>query len=111
MKTAWLIFMVFAYIAIFYFAGVAEYKNLMDAQTVANIQALTQPSGTNWLIQGLSQLNAAWDFFVNFIKMVLLWNGTLWVGSWLWFYYCVCLPICAGIVISLAFILRGVHAS
>ena len=111
MKTSWLIFMIFAYIAIFYFAGVAEYANLMNATTVANIQALAQPTGTNWLLQGISQISAAWDFFVNLIKMLFLWNGTLWVGSWLWFYYFVCLPLCAGIVLSLVFILRGVHSS
>jgi hypothetical protein len=103
--------MVFGYIAIHYFAGVAEYSNLMNAQTVASIQALAQPTGTNWILQGVSQISAAWDFFSNFIKMLLLWNGTLWVGSWLWFYYFVCLPICAGVVISIVFVLRGVHSS
>ena len=111
MKTSWLIFMIFTYIAIFYFAGVAEYANLMNALTMHNLQALAQPTGTNWFLQGVSQINALWDFFVNLIKMLFLWNGTLWTGYWYYFYLFFCLPLCVGIVISLVFILRGVHSS
>jgi hypothetical protein len=110
-KTSWIIFIAFAYIAIYYFAGVAEYANLMNAQTVANLQALGQPHGSNWLLQAVAQITEVWTYIKIFIQMVFLWNGTLWSGSWLWFYYAVCLPICIGVVMSIVFILRGVHSS
>jgi hypothetical protein len=110
-KTSWIIYLVFVYIAIFYFASVAEYANLMNAATMAHLQSLGQPHGTNWLLQGLTQISEVWSYFTVFIGMVFLWNGTLWVGAWYYFYLFVCLPICIGIVMSLVFILRGVHSS
>lgn len=111
MKTSWIIFIILVYIAIFYFAGVAEYANQMNAATVAHIQSLGQPEGTNWVLQGVSQINKVWDYMMVFIQMVFLWNGTLWTGVWLYFYFVVCLPICIGVVMSIVFILRGVHSS
>jgi hypothetical protein len=111
MKTSWIIFIAFAYIAIFYFGGVAQYANLMDAKYIAGLQSLGQPTGTNWLLQGISQISEIWTYFTTFIKMVFLWNGTLWTGYWYYFYLFVCLPICIGIVMSIVFILRGVHSS
>ena len=111
MKTSWIIFIIFAYIGIFYFAGVAEYANLMNATQVAHLQSLAQPEGTNWVLQAVSQITKVWNSMMVFIQMVFLWNGTLWTGAWLWFYYFVCLPICIGVVMSIVFILRGVHSS
>ena len=111
MKTSWIIFIVFAYLAIFYFAGVAEYSSLINSQVSQNLYTLGTPTGTNFLGTLTSQISAVWDYMVVFIKMIFLWNGTLWVGSWLWFYYFVCLPICIGVVMSIVFILRGVHNS
>jgi hypothetical protein len=110
-KTSWIIFIAFAYIAIYYFAGVAEYANLMNAQTVANLQALGQPHGSNWLLQAVAQITEVWTYIKIFIQMLFLWNGTLWTGYWLYFYFAVCLPICIGVVMSIVFILRGVHSS
>jgi hypothetical protein len=110
-KTSWIIFIALAYIGIFYFAGVAEYANLLNTQTVANLQALAQPHGSNWLLQAVAQITEVWTYIKIFIQMVFLWNGTLWSGSWLWFYYFVCIPICIGVVMSIVFILRGVHSS
>ena len=111
MKTSWIIFIVLVYIAIFYFAGVAEYANQMNATTVASLQSLGQPEGTNWVLQGVSQIVRVWDYIKVFIQMLFLWNGTLWTGYWLYFYFAVCLPICIGVVMSILFILRGVHSS
>jgi hypothetical protein len=110
-KTSWIIFIALAYIAIFYFAGVAEYANQVNATVAANLQSLGQPTGTNWLLQQVAQISEVWNYIKVFIQMVFLWNGTLWAGSWLWFYYAVCLPICIGVVMSIVFILRGVHSS
>jgi hypothetical protein len=111
LKTSWIIFVVFAYLAIFYFGGIAEYNSLLNSQVVANVQSLAQPSGTNFFVAGVMQVALLWDYIRNFIQMIFLWNGTLWVGSWLYFYYFVCLPICIGVVMSIVFVLRGVHNS
>ena len=111
MKTSWIIFIILVYATIFYFAGVAEYNSLITPSFAANAQALGNLQGTDWLTQGVSEVVAAWDTIKNFIPMIFLWNGTLWVGSWLYFYYFVCLPICGGMGLSLLFILRGVHNS
>ena len=111
MKTSWIIFILMVYIGIFYFAGVAENASLINAQTAAQLQSLGQPTGTNWLVQQVSQISQVWTYIQTFIQMIFLWNGTIWTGSWLWFYYMVCLPICGGVVMSIVFILRGVHSS
>ena len=111
MKTSWIIFIIFSYLAIFYFASVPEYTNLINAAQIAHLQTLAQPTGTNWLLQGVSQIEAMWSFFTVLIQMIFLWNGTLWAGAWYYFYLFVCLPICVGVVMSLVFILRGVHSS
>jgi hypothetical protein len=110
-KTSWIIFIIFAYIAIFYFAGVAEYASLMDSKYIAGLQALGQPHGSNWLLQAVAQIDEIWTYIKSFIQMVFLWNGTLWSGSWYYFYLFVCLPVCIGVVMSIVFILRGVHSS
>ena len=111
MKTSWIIFVVFAYIAIYYFANVAEYNPIWSPAVISNVQQLAQPTVTNWFIAGVMQIVLLGDYVVKFIQMVFLWNGTLWSGSWLYFYYFVCLPICTGVVMSIVFVLRGVHNS
>ena len=111
MKTSWIIFIVTAYVAIFYFAGVAEYANQMNAALATRFYNLGTPEGTNWVLQGVSQIVKVWDYIKVVIQMVFLWNGTLWTGYWLYFYYFVCVPICLGFVASVLFILRGVHSS
>ena len=111
MKTSWIIFIVFAYLGIRYFAGVAEYSSLMNSQISQQLYNLGTPTGLNFLGVSASQISAVWDYIVVFIQMIFLWNGTLWVGSWLYFYYFVCIPVCIGVVMSIVFILRGVHNS
>ena len=111
MKTSWIIFIAFAYIAIFYFAGVAEYANQMNATTVASLQSLGTPEGTNWVLQQVAQISRVWTYLTIWFQMIFLWNPTVWSGSWYYFYLFVCLPICIGMGMSIVFMLRGVHNS
>jgi hypothetical protein len=110
MKTSWIIFIAMIYAAIFYFSGVAEYTNNLDSSVMLRMQNLGQPTGTNFGVGLTSQIVLVWDYMVNFIKMVFLWNPTLWSGSWYYFYVFVCLPVCIGVVFSIVTIMRGVHS-
>jgi hypothetical protein len=110
-KTSWIIFIVFVYASIFYFGGVAEYNNLFTPAIASNFKALLTPTGTNFFVAGVMEIVNVWDFVLNLIKMIGLWNGTLWVGSWLYFYWFVCLPVAIAMVVTLVFVLRGVHNS
>jgi hypothetical protein len=110
-KTSWLIFMLLVYFAIFYFAGVAEYNNLFTPALASSVKSLGTPTGTNWIVAGIMQISAVWEWVKTLIQMLFLWNGTLWTGGWLYFYYFVCLPLTIGIIGTLVFILRGVHSS
>jgi hypothetical protein len=112
-KTSWVIFVVIAYIAIFYFAGIMEQTNLITSTSTGqvNLQAMGQPTGTNFGVGLTSQIVLVWNYMVNLIYMVFLWNPTVWSGNWIWFYYIVCLPICIGVVFSIVTIMRGSHSS
>jgi len=111
MKTSFIIFIVFTYLSIFYFAGVAEYSAPINSTVVGNLQSLGQPVGTNFGVGLTSMIVLVWDWMKTLIQMIFLWNGTLWVGNWLYFYYYVCLPVCIGVVASIVMVMRGVHAS
>jgi hypothetical protein len=113
MKTSWIIFIVLTYAAIWWFAGIMQQSNLLNPTSTGgvNIQALGQPSATNFggIAAVVSQVVNVWNYLVGFIKMVFLYNPTVWSGYWIYFYYFICLPICIGMVMSIVFILRGVH--
>lgn len=100
-----------AYMAIFYFSGIAEQQNNLTPAVAANIYALGTPSGTNFFGNIVSNVTAVWSWFLRIIPMVFLWNGTVWQGGWLYFYYFVCIPIMLGLIFSFISILRGVHNS
>ena len=99
------------YIAIQYFSSVAEYANNVNGTVAAQIQTLQTPTGTNFFSALASGIKFVWDYLTVVIKWIFLWNPTLWSGNWLWFYYFVCMPICISLIISIVFILRGVHNS
>jgi hypothetical protein len=99
------------YISIFYFSGIAEQQNNVTPVVASNLYTLGTPSGTNFFGNIVSNVVAVWNYMLVFIKMVFLWNGTLWQGNWLWFYYVICLPVVIGMVFSIVTILRGVHDS
>ena len=97
--------------AILYFAGIAEQANDITPAVASNIYSLGTPTGTNFVGNIISDVTQVWNYMMTFIKMIFLWNGTLWQGQWLYFYYFVCIPIVIGMVFSIVTILRGVHNS
>ena len=111
MKTSWFIFVGMVYIAIQYFSGVAEYANNINGTVASQVQALQTPTGTNYFSAAASAIVFVWDYIVIVIKWIFLWNPTLWSGNWIYFYYCVCMPICIALIISIVFVMRGVHNS
>lgn len=79
--------------------------------------ALTHPSGTDVTVlssipiigQAASLITMVWSYILNLIELIFLWFPSIWNGTWLWVYYFVCLPVAIGFVVSIVFILRGVH--
>lgn len=95
------------WMGITFFAGIAEQRNMLDATSIANIQNLVQPTGTNFFETASAFVVNVWTYMVGFIKMVFLWYPTVWTGYWLWFYYIVCFPIAIGVVFGIVTIMRG----
>lgn len=111
MKTSWIIFIGMVYLAILYFSGIMEQTNNINSSVASNFMALNTPSGTNFMGVLATDIVNVWNYLLHFFPMLFLWNPSIWTGYWLYFYYIFCIPICIGMVMSIVFILRGVHNS
>ena len=117
MKTSWIIAIVMLWVVFFIFGSIAEQQNTFGSSQVSQGQSLMQPVGTDItglnsipvIGQAISLITNVWSYLVTFIQMVFLWFPDLWAGSWLWFYFILPFPVSVGLVISIVFILRGVH--
>lgn len=98
-----------SYIGILYFTGIMELSNLLSTAEAARLQALGQPTGTDFNL--VSFIIQVWAYMKPFIQAIFLYNPTIWSGYWIWFYYIVCIPIMVGLVFSIVSIMRGVGSS
>jgi hypothetical protein len=48
------------------------------------------------------------DGMLGFIKLLFLYDPSVWAGGWIWVWVFVCLPLGIGMMLSLIFIIRGV---
>jgi hypothetical protein len=119
MATKWIIGLITIYFAILLCTTIANNANQFTSAEVARIQHLMQPIGTditsitstNIIGQGVSMITNVWSYVVVFLESLFLWSPSLWTGSWLWFYYFFCIPLCISIAMTVVFALRGVHSS
>jgi len=119
MKTSWIIGIVSLWFVLWILSSIAAQANLITSTQVGQVQTLAQPTGTDvstfggstTIGQAYSLITNVWAYIFGFLQMLFLWFPTLWVGTWLWFYYVVCLPISIALIISIVFIFRGVHSA
>lgn len=117
MKTSWFIGLMMLYITLYILSSIAAQSNMVTATQISAIQGFMQPVGTDMSSASTSTtgISAAfvlitnvWSYLRPIIEAIFLWNASLWTGNWIWFYYCVCMPISVGMIVSIVFVLRGV---
>jgi hypothetical protein len=119
MKTSWIIGTVSLWFALMLIASVVEATNKVTTTEITQVQNLMQPTGTDVtvlnslpVIGGFASLiTNVWSYLIGFLQMVFFWSPTLWTGNWLWIYLIFVMGIGVGIVMSVVFILRGVHSA
>ena len=110
MKSSWIAGIVFFYIGLLVLSLIAEQNVSMKGSDVNVIQQLITPSGTDFsnpVVATVSLITDVWQYFRLLIQVIFLWFPDLWVGSWLWFYYIVCVPITVMMIATFITILRG----
>lgn len=91
------------------------------AYTTSNVTNISQNSSVFTEVEyqeATSGISGAWAtmthiarILVVFGQAIFLWCPTLWSGYLLWVYWFICFPVAVGFVLSLAFIIRGVHSA
>ncbi len=110
MKTSWIVFLLFAFVAITYISGVVELQTL-GADKVAVIQGLMSPSipeYNNPVGAVFTWVNIGWSYLQLFFYV--LWFGfpTLFTGTWGMLQFLVFFPISIAIIFSIIIVMRGV---
>ncbi len=122
MKTSWMIGCIMAYLLIFAAEMVATGGTVFNATTasgISNVAAVNQTGLMAPTIQESTNVfTAAWAVIAGvaaylrlILQMLALWSPTIFVGDYLWFYWFICFPVAAGMVVSIVFIVRGVHSA
>jgi len=109
---------VMLYFVLLICSSVAAQSSMITSTEVGQVQGLMQPTGTDStsltsgsvIGQAVSLITNVWSYLLGFLQIVFLWFPNLWTGTWLWFYFIVCVPISVGFVMSIVFVLRGVHS-
>ncbi len=114
MKTSWIIGVVMMYILILSVELVVTGGTAFGTTAQGNLNGLTSNTMTNYS-SGTSAFTAifsqAGSYFMTFLNAVMLWSPTLFSGYYVYFWLFFCLPIDIGMVMSIAQVARGVHAS
>jgi hypothetical protein len=117
MKTSFIIGWACLFIACIFGSSIIEQNAGITTTQMAWLNSVMSPNVTNMTaIQSIPIIGQAYtlvtmvgQYIVSFILMIFLWFPSIWAGTWIWFYYVFCLPVSIGFVVSLVFILRGVH--
>jgi hypothetical protein len=48
--------------------------------------------------------------FASFLSAIVMYYPAIFTGYFIWFWWCICLPIAIGFIISIVTIIRGVNA-
>lgn len=118
MAPKWIIGIITIYLAILLATTITNQANQFTTSTVADLQAMAQPSGTDLTSLGsglsaggdFSLVTNVWSYIKTFIQAAFLWSPSLWTGTWYWFYWFFCFPLCVSMVITIIFVLRGVRS-
>jgi hypothetical protein len=86
----------------------------IDNVVAQNTSSLAFPQ----LAESTNVFTAAWAVIVGvasyialFFQIIFLWCPTVFSSYGMWFWWYICLPVDIGMVLSIIFIVRGVHSS
>jgi hypothetical protein len=111
MKTSWVIGLIMLWLLIFTSEMMVTGASVFNPTDLNAVNNVTIQNGSNIV-------STAWTVFTNLgtyakgiLKVILLYEPSVFAGNYIWFWYLVCLPIDIGILFSIVSVFRGVHAS
>ena len=110
MKHGWMLWVWTAYISLFTWerwvtAGAAT--NLLAGQQ----QLFVNPSwieSSNVAVAAVTIINNVAPYLIGFVKILLLWEPTIFAGGYVYLWYYICFPVAAVTIMSLIMVIRGV---
>jgi hypothetical protein len=115
LKQSWIVGIVMIYVVLQGWTMVLQNSSTGDSQVWSSLNNvwymnLTQLVG--------STVSAIWApaltviaVFMSFISIIALYYPAIFTGTFIWFWWVVCLPIAVSFIISIITIIRGVHSS
>ena len=115
MKQSWVVGIMMIYVILQGWTMILQ----VDAVGASSVWATTQSLWYMNLTQLVgSSVSAIWSpaltvisVFASFLGAIVLYYPAIFNGTFLWFWWAVCLPVAVGFIISLVSIIRGVHTS
>ena len=116
MKQSWIVGIVMLYIILQGLTMVMQADTIGATSIWGVMDSLWRLNYTNTF--GASAVTAALvpgavmiSVMLSFGQILILYYPVIFQGTYVWFYWCVCLPIAIGFIISLITILRGVGSN
>lgn len=115
MKPSWIVGIFMLYILILVMelgvTGNDQFSDLGNLSIMEKQGLLIAPnlaSNTNIITAGLSWIPQVVAYVEVFFQVLLLWAPSIFVGVYLWFYWCFIFPVAVGTMFGIVMLIRGV---
>ncbi len=111
MKTSWIIGVVLFWIALFVGASIIKQASSFGSEQTSLLSSFFQlqmVNSSNVVSNITTIISNVGAIMLGFIKLIFLYDPTVWSGSYVWIWMFMCVPVGVGIAISIVFIMRGV---
>lgn len=114
MKQSWIVGLMIIYIALQGWTMVLQADAVGASNIWSNLQGMWYMNLTQLVGSSISSI---WSpaltvisVFAAFLSAIVLYYPAIFHDLYIWFWWCFCLPIGIGFIISIVTIIRGVHA-
>lgn len=111
MKQSWVVGIMIIYIALQGWTMTLQQSTTGDTSVWSSLQNMWYLNFTQLVGSSVSMIwspaLSVLSVFVAFASAIILYYPAIFQGTFIWFWWCICLPVAVGFIISIVTIIRG----